>query len=421
MIQRFILFCVFLILGALLVYAENYLDSYLLIVVNKTSIQMNLWFASFALLVSLLLLWLIWSLLRRSIGGIVTTKQKLFGLGDKKAQAKTLDGLIDYIEGNWYPARKKLTRAAGKVNSPLINYLAAARCAYELNDQQGASELLHKAESCTNKGALAVSITQARMHLGNQRYEQALAAIERASNIHSEHPVVLYLRQQAYFALKEWASLKALLPLLAKHNIGTAEERHIIELKLYRQQLEDIINRKLSPEEKLDTLKEFWPGIPSHLQRESFFLNAYIKQLMLLGEHDTAEKMLAQTLAQQWSAEWLKLYGLLLCKDRVKPLKAAEKWLKKHPDDPHLLLALGRLCLQNQQWGRSLDFFRKSIELEESTEAYAELARLYTYLGEEQNSMDCYKKGLLFEAPTLSDSRILSKVPKVSIASKAHF
>jgi HemY protein len=411
MMRLFLLFCSFLVVGALSYQLISEDAGYLLVVLGKTSIEMSLWFAIIALLALTFLAWLCITFFRSGFRGVISAKQKVFGYGDEKAQARTVDGLIDFIEENWISAHKKLTRSAGKVKVPLINYLAAARSAYELGDEQDALELLHKAEISNERGGLAVAITQARMQLGNREYEQALASLERASAIRPEHPVVLNLRQQVYVALKDWSALKALLPQLVRHDIGSKEEHHQLELMLYREKLSDCIlkNTHLTDDIGLQELNKLWADVPSHIRLEQSLLSTYASQLIAFGEYDTAEKILSHSLEKQWHGQWLDLYGLLLCNDTKKTLANAEQWLKKHEQSPHLLLALGRLCIQNQQWGRAVYFLEKSLSLQTRPDTYAELARVLEHIGETEKSIDCYKQGLLATTTVLSNPAVFSK------------
>jgi len=412
MIRGFLLFVLFLVIGAGLYQLVEQGAGYLLIVWGKTSIEMSLWFSIVCLVTILFVIWLTWSLCSGSFRGVLAAKRKVFGYGDEKAQAKTVDGLIDFIEENWSLALRKLTRSAGKVQAPIINYLAAARSAYELGDEQGALELLHKAENSNERGGLAVAITQSRMQLANKQYEQALATLERASALRAEHPVVLSLRQEVYLALKDWPALKALLPQLNKNNIGTPAERHLLELNLYREKLNEKVEKlKLLTDnnEKKSQLEALWNEIPNHLQSEESMLSLYASQLMALGEHTIAEKQLAAALQKQWHGQWIDLYGLLLCGDSKKSLQTAEKWLGKYSNSPNLLLALGRLCIQNQQWGRAIDFFESSIALQPRAEAYAELARVLDYIGETEKSIHYYKKGLMASVSVLANDTVYTK------------
>lgn len=411
MIRGFILFCVFLILGAGIYQVIEKGDSgYLLIVWGKVSIETSLWFACLALLVVLFLWWFCGALFRGSFRGLMIAKQKMFDLADDKAQKNTTDGLIDFIEGDWSSARRRLTRSASKAQAPIINYLTAACSAYEMGEEQKALELLHKAESSTERGGLAVAITQARMQLSNKQYEQALATLERASSIRSEHPVVLSLLQQVYVELKDWNSLEALLPRLARYNICSETERQHLEQMLNQERLNEAIKRHKSSSdtEKKSALNDVWFNIPSHFYQDKTILSTYASQLMALGEHDEAEKILSSGLNKHWYGQWVDLYGFLIPSDEKKLLKNAEKWLSKQPKSANLLLTLGRLCILNNQWGRSVDFFEQSLAIQKRPETYAELARVLDYIGETEKSVNCYKQGLMAATTVLMNDQPLA-------------
>ena len=217
MLRLFILLCAFLVVGAGLYHFMLQGAGYLLIVWGKTSIEMSLWVAMTLLLLIFITFYSLIKIYKTGINSLVSTKRFLFGRSSKKAHAQMIEGLTDFIEGNWQGARKKLERSAPKVDSPLVNYLAAARSAYELGDEKQALDLLHKAEKTTEKPSLAVALTQAKMQLANEQYEQALATLERASNISDNHPTLLDLKRQAYSALQDWESLKQLMPLLTEN------------------------------------------------------------------------------------------------------------------------------------------------------------------------------------------------------------
>ena len=404
-----LVFCVFAVGGAGLYRLISQESGYLLIVWGDTSIETSIWFALLSIFVILLIIWLCISVISGSWKTAVSAKNKVFHYGDAKAQRKTEEGLIEFIEGNWSSAHKKLTRSANKVAAPLINYLAAARSAYEMGDKQGALALLHKAESATDRGRFAVVITQARMQFFNSEFEKCLATLERATALNIEHPEVLLLRQKVYVKLKDWTSLKALIPQLKKNKIHDVDAIYQIELQLYSESLQECLqkNKGQDKQARLNTLNQCWEMIPRSLKKEESLLLAYAYELMAMGEHDLAEKILSKAIHGQPHPQWINLYGLLLCADPKKPLTTAERWLDKN-QSPELLLTLGRLCLQNKQWGRAVDFFEKSLAQQESPEAYAELARLLDYMGENKKSDHYCKKGLLASTTTLADNKVLN-------------
>jgi HemY protein len=275
------------VLGGFLVYQVQQGSGYVLLVWGDTSIEMSLWFGLAMLVISLVVLWVAYTLIRGGYRGARFAKQKIGGYGAEKTQQQTITGLIEFIEGNWSSAHKKLTRAAKKVPAPIINYLAAARCAYELGNEQEALQLLHSAEKSAPNGGLAVSLTQARMQLSNQQYEQALATLNRAAKINSNHNVVLTLQKQVYVALKDWGALQKLLPKLHQQTIGSVKERYYLEQLLYRELLKETVSKTntLPKAKKLEALKQRWKNIPQHFQQDEGVLVNYVNELIALNGH----------------------------------------------------------------------------------------------------------------------------------------
>ena len=55
----------------------------------------------------------------------------------------------------------------------------------------------------------------------------------------------------------------------------------------------------------------------------------------------------------------------------------AEKWLKRHPEDAQLLMTLGRLCREQQLWGKAESYLEAALAVEPGRAPHLELARLY--------------------------------------------
>ena len=91
---------------------------------------------------------------------------------------------------------------------------------------------------------------------------------------------------------------------------------------------------------------------------------------------------------------YVTLYGKLKTSYPDKQLERAEAWLKHHGSSAALYLCLGRLCLRNQLWGKARTYLQQCLDLEENAEACAELAKLLEYLGEKEEALVFYRRGL---------------------------
>jgi HemY protein len=403
--KLFIVFCLALVVVSFLVYFIQQEGSYFLIVLGNTSIEMNLWFAVGVFLLVLFIIWLSIILVSRSVKKMYLVRQKILGRSEKKAQFKTTQGLIAFIEGDWQLAHKKLVLSARNASSPIVNYLAAARCASEMGEEKEALQLLQKAGKTVGDNELAIALTQAKMQLSHKQYEQALVSLSRAEKINPTHKVVLSLQKTAYFALKNWSALKKILPVLHEKNIGTLEERYYLEQALCQETVKDNIqkNAALTSEQRVSLLEGCVNNLPAHFRKDSTILTLYINTLVELNAYDNAAKILARNINREWNESWVQQYGLLNYKDAQAALAQAESWLKQEKGSAVLHLTLGRLCLQNKQWGRAKDFLLSSIAVKPLAESYAELARLQRYLGDEKDSQQSYQQGLTNTAAMLLD------------------
>ena len=121
------------------------------------------------------------------------------------------------------------------------------------------------------------------------------------------------------------------------------------------------------------------------------------------GEHDTAAKAIESALKHEWHGSLLREYGYVESNDNARQLAAAERWLVDRPEDPQLLLCLGRLSARDKLWGKARDYFESSYRLERSAEVCAELGRLLTGLGEPKVAAAYFREGLLLQEDQLPE------------------
>ena len=65
--------------------------------------------------------------------------------------------------------------------------------------------------------------------------------------------------------------------------------------------------------------------------------------------------------------------------------------MPQHRDDAELLLVLGRLCLEQQLWGKAQSYLEASLSLRDQREVRLELARLFERNGRAEDAMPHYR------------------------------
>ncbi|MGS2718602.1 heme biosynthesis HemY N-terminal domain-containing protein [Eionea flava] len=402
--KRLFLFIGFFIAAVIfLLYIMQHENSYFLLVLANTSIEMSVWLAVLIVLSSIFSIWLFVAAVKLLLRRTRFMHQRFFARSEARVQRKFTQGLVAFLSQDWALAHKNLMRSAKHLPDPQLNYLAAAHCAYEIGETENALHLLKQAEKCSDENTLTISLMQARMHIKSQAFESALGILLSLESLHPTHNSILSLLKDVYIALEDWAALKKLLPVLHKEDISTLEERYYLEQRLCQETVKDNVekNNTLDNAQRVQLLEGCVNNLPKHFQKDTTILTLFINTLVDLKAYDNAGKILARNINREWNEAWVHQYGLLSYTDTAAALTQAETWLKPQPSNSVLQLTLGRLCLQNKQWGRAKDFFLASIAQQSSVAAYAELARLQHALGESKESEQSYKQGLLCATPDL--------------------
>jgi HemY protein len=404
--KKLVVFGVLLILLALWGFGAILPDAgYLLIILGQKTLETSLWFVCFVLLSLFIVVWIVSRFVHLS-WSLAQGLTDFFVFGSNEGSSKrAASGLIDFLSGDWLEARKKLLRTAHKVESPLVNYLAAARSSYELGDHDEAHRILADAQKKYARFDLAISLVSVKMAMADGRYDQAKPTLLKLLKQAPKNAVVIHHLLKIYEAQEDWVALSDLLPLSKKYALGSVNETLAMESSVMVGQLQQastLATREIPPE-RIYLLRKAWAKIPSYQQKIPRVAAAYAYALITHFCDQEAEVILRKTIERSWDHSLVDLYGILRTKDTAQLIRYAEDWLKQQPHDAILLRALGRLSLRNQIWGLARDYFQKSLAIQKNTETYAELARLLNNLGETQKSLDTYQEALQFCMPTLPE------------------
>jgi HemY protein len=143
-----------------------------------------------------------------------------------------------------------------------------------------------------------------------------------------------------------------------------------------------------------EDLQTAWKQIPRAMRQHSAVVDAFALGASKLEHADLAEPVITASLKNDWNPLLVLRYGDPAVEDRIKRIKQCEKWLKQHPADASLHLALGRLCAAESLWGKAREHMVKSLELEPSSLGYDAFGQLLERQGELEPAMACFRNAL---------------------------
>ncbi|WAG15237.1 heme biosynthesis protein HemY [Aeromonas hydrophila] len=310
-----------------------------------------------ALLIVEWLLGRVFGLRRKTLGWYGSRRRR-------KANQQTVAATLAMAEGHYSQAEKLMLKGASNSDTPLLNYLSAAKAAQARGDDVRRDQYLQKAQEENPKAELALTLTQTQLQIEQGQYDTALAMLESVYALNPRHPMVLDQLRQVHLAREDWAALIDLLPVL--HKVG----------KLTPKQEEDLLQqasrgRLDAASGALETLRPIWQELPRKLRQDPDLLAAYGDRLRQLGADNEAAELWLDALRKQVSPQLLtRLPKLKL--DNYQPMLTL---LQKIQDQPGVDAALAQIYLLAGQ----LDDAQRLLEQEV---AKAPNAAVYHALGQ---------------------------------------
>ncbi len=308
---------------------------------------------------------------------------------NQKARAALIRGLVHLAEANWLKAQAEFISGLQHGTSPLINYLGAACASQAMGDTEKRDEYIAAAQKAAPEQALAIAMTQAHLYSWTEQHEQALATLSELRTRAPKHAHVLKLLMRTYIALGDWTNLAELTPELRRHKVLPPEALDELELQAHRELL-----ALVRPAGGLELLRRAWNSMPRTLRQHPSLVAIYVRHLIRQKQMNEAEALLRDAIRRGWNDELAELYGRALADKPAAQLETAEAWLKARPENPNLLLTVGRLAVRNQLWGKARSYLETCVRRRPTLETYRELGALMEQLGEPQKALEYYRRGL---------------------------
>ncbi|KZY96768.1 hypothetical protein A3746_02865 [Oleibacter sp. HI0075] len=306
-----------------------------------------------------------------------------------RARRQTTRGLLALAQGQWRRAERNLTSSAKDSDQPLINYLAAARAAYEQDKSEATDEWLKQASLSTKGSDLAVGITQVQLLQSRHQNEQALAVLISLREKHPRHAYLLKLLVKTLQDLEDWVALNELLPTLRKATKIPDEELRKLERNVALQLLDRARHANGG-----QGLTATFDGLGRDVRYTSDVMKSYVDLLLETEQEEKAEEALREGLKHVWHDELVEIYGRLKGKDANKQLLFAEQQLKERPNDPLLLLTLGRLALRVNDLEKAREYLQTGLSIKGLAELHAEMGKVMLAEGDETLACEHFQLAL---------------------------
>jgi HemY protein len=302
----------------------------------------------------------------------------------EKAARALREAVQQLFEGRYGHALKNAALSHAAHEAPALSALVAARAAHFLRDERREAEWLRRAAEHDAEAHAARLMTEAELHVDAHRFDAALEALNALQVGSGRHIAALRLALRVHRGLGRWDDVLKVARQLEKHRALTHEAAVPLKQRAHQENLR-------GREGDARALAAYWEAVPADERRTSRLAAAAAQALIAAGDGASAQRIIEQQIDVEWDSELAGLYAECRGGDTLGRIARAEKWLEQHPQDARLLLALGRLCREQQLWGKAQSYFEASLAVQPSQDAHVELATLFAQLGRSEESNQAYR------------------------------
>lgn len=276
-------------------------------------------------------------------------------------------------------------RTAEKIpaDDPAAGMLALAgwRAAHAMRDVARIAEWSARLRDHADKDLEAARLmTEAEFAIEDRRFEDAQRALQAFAAREGRHIAALRLSLRAEQGAGNWREVARLVRQLEKHQALTPEQAAPIRGRALREALRDLRDDPTG-------LMRYWRQLDEADRAQPSLALETARALMAAGDCREAQRVLEDSLEEHWDGALVLAYGE--CGKPGEPagdvlgrIAQAEKWLQRLPRDGDLLFTLGRLCRQQQLWGKARSYLEAALAIAPTRAVHVELAQLLEQLEE---------------------------------------
>jgi len=303
-----------------------------------------------------------------------------------KGRTAMMEALKAYFEGRFAAAEKAAVRAMELGENSGLNPIVAARAAHEQREFDKRDAYLAQAEGKSVGESTMRLMAKAEFLLDQKQPQSALNSLKELSDtgMH-KHVGALGLELKAQQQARNWDAVLEVMTQLEKRN---AIDKMVAVQMRQQAWLEKLATQATD----LPTLRAMWKSIPTDIKRRSKIAAVAAQAFGRLGDCQSAQHLLAESLNSQWDSELVTLFGECHSDNNIAQIEQAERWLNQHTDDAGLMLALGKLCMHQKLWGKAQSYLDASLSLKTSRAAFTALGELAEKMGKPEHALAYFQK-----------------------------
>ncbi|PKH07644.1 heme biosynthesis HemY N-terminal domain-containing protein [Moritella sp. Urea-trap-13] len=308
-----------------------------------------------------------------------------------RAKIQTEKGILALASGDFKRAETLTLKAAKKAQVPVLNYLAAAQSAQGLGNEAKRDEYLLLAHQNAHKDTFAVELTQAKLQVEQQQFEQAFASLSVLHDKHPKNKVVLALFKNVCIERKEWSQLLSIISALQKQKLLTANEADELRKNSHFQHLGEVAKQQGST-----GLLDTWSSLPKTLKHDGRYLAETASLLMARNDDQSAYLLIMDALGNELYPELVSLTPKLNLTDYHALIERLKRLQQSREGSGLLAVCIGQLMVKEGRWGEAVEELSQGISQSPSTFAYVALAQAYEKLGRVNEANTTYKQSLSY-------------------------
>lgn len=279
---------------------------------------------------------------------------------------------LHYFEGKYrssYDYALKSIKREINPDNKFLAYIIAFRAASIMRDSAKETKISTEISQFSDpKWRLAKYLVIAENFYNEQRFGQCIDNLNAVIQLDHKHVPARRMLLKVYLSLANYTQAYEVLTWLLKYD---SLREH--QVNKYKAQVMSGLFKSLSAQKDLS-------GYYNKLDRDErnnfLYGKLYFDGLLRLGEHEVALEFLTsnikvETMQLIYSESVLALSKKITDNKLISKLKfIAEKSLASNQRNHNLLLALGILLYQEQQWEKSQSYLEDSLNLKPSLDAY---------------------------------------------------